>query len=282
MNRFLVFVIFICFQSTYAQDLLSMLESDDKEVQLTTSIFKDNRIVNAQSSKQTSKGEFKFLIQHRFGTLNSGFYNLWGIDFSNVRFGLDYGVSERLVFSLGRSSYSKQFDASVKLNIMRQSNSFPFVLSAYSSVFLIHPSESERNETNFDLLNKISFSNQLIFARKFSSNFSFVILPTHIHLNFFEPGTSADPLFIGVGGRYKVTKKVSVNGEYFYSLSTMTESHQNMLSVGVDIETGGHVFSLHLSNSRGMNEQAFLTQTTGQWLEGDIYFGFNISRVFSW
>ena len=282
MNRFLVFIIFICFQSTYAQDLLSMLESDDKEVQITTSIFKDNRIVNAQSSKQTSKGEFKFLIQHRFGTLNSGFYNLWGIDFSNVRFGLDYGVSERLVFSLGRSSYSKQFDASVKLNIMQQSNSFPFVLSAYSSVFLIHPSESERNETNFDLLNKISFSNQLIFARKFSSNFSLVILPTHIHLNFFEPGTSADPLFIGVGGRYKVTKKVSVNGEYFYSLSTMTESHQNMLSVGVDIETGGHVFSLHLSNSRGMNEQAFLTQTTGQWLEGDIYFGFNISRVFSW
>jgi hypothetical protein len=282
MNRFLVFIIFICFQSTYAQDLLSMLESDDKEVQLTTSIFKDNRIVNAQSSKQTSKGEFKFLIQHRFGTLNSGFYNLWGIDMSNVRFGLDYGVSERLAFSLGRSSYSKQFDASVKLNIMRQSNSFPFVLSAYSSVFLIHPTESERNETNFDLLNKISFSNQLIFARKFSSNFSFVILPTHIHLNSFESATSADPLFMGVGGRYKVTKKVSVNGEYFYALSTMTESHQNMLSVGVDIETGGHVFSLHLSNSRGMNEQAFLTQTTGQWLDGDIYFGFNISRVFSW
>ena len=282
MNRFLVFIIFICFQSTYAQDLLSMLESDDKEVQITTSIFKDNRIVNAQSSKQTSKGEFKFLIQHRFGTLNSGFYNLWGIDFSNVRFGLDYGVSERLVFSLGRSSYSKQFDASVKLNIMRQSNYFPFVLSAYSSVFLIHPSESERNETNFDLLNKISFSNQLIFARKFSSNFSFVILPTHIHLNSFESATSADPLFIGVGGRYKVTKKVSVNSEYFYALGTMTESHQNMLSVGVDIETGGHVFSLHLSNSRGMNEHAFLTQTTGQWLDGDIYFGFNISRVFSW
>lgn len=282
MNRFLVFIIFICFQSTYAQDLLSMLESDDKEVQLTTSIFKDNRIVNAQSSKQTSKGEFKFLIQHRFGTLNMGFYNLWGIDFSNVRFGLDYGVSERLALSLGRSSYSKQFDASVKWNILRQSNSFPFVLSAYSSVFLIHPSESKRDEPNYDLINQITFNNQLIIARKFTSDLSLVLLPTHIHLNEYLMGTSADPLFIGVGGRYKVTKKVSINGEYFYALSTMTESHQNMLSVGVDIETGGHVFSLHLSNSRGMNEQAFLTQTIGQWLEGDIYFGFNISRVFSW
>tara|TARA_B100001741_G_scaffold313849_1_gene322748 strand:+ start:29354 stop:30202 length:849 start_codon:yes stop_codon:yes gene_type:complete len=282
MNRFLVFVIFICFQSTYAQDLLSMLEIDDNEVQLTTSIFKDNRIVNAQSSKQTSKGEFKFLIQHRFGTLNSGFYSLWGIDNSHVRFGLDYGVSERLALALGRSSNGKQYDASAKLNILQQTNLCPLVLSTYSAIFFAHPSDNDRQQPDYDLLNQFSFSNQLIIARKFTSELSLVLLPTHIHLNRFFAGTSADPLFMGVGGRYKVTKKVSVNGEYFYALSPMTELHQNMLSVGVDIETGGHVFSLHLSNSRGMNEQAFLTQTTGQWLEGDIYFGFNISRVFSW
>ena len=280
MNRFLLFVIFIFFQPTYAQDLLSILESDDNEVQLTTSIFKDNRIVNAQSSKQTSKGEFKFLIQHRFGTLNSGFYNLWGIDNSHVRFGLDYGVSDRLAIALGRSSNDKQFDASAKFNFLQQTNSCPLVLSAYSAIFLAHPSENDRLQADYDLLNQLSFSNQLIIARKFNSDLSLVLLPTHIHLNRFSAGTTADPLFIGLAGRYKVTKKVSVNFEYFYTLSTMSESHQNMLSVGVDIETGGHVFSLHLSNSRGMNEHAFLTQTTGKWLEGDIYFGFNISRVF--
>ena len=282
MNRFSLFILFIFFQSSYAQDLMSMLEDDDKEVQLTSSIFKDNRIVNAQSSKQTSKGEFKFLIQHRFGTLNSGFYNLWGIDNSHVRFGLDYGVSERLAIAVGRSSNGKQFDASAKLNILQQTNSCPLVLSAYSAIFFAHPSENDRLQADYDLLNQFTFSNQLIIARKFTSDLSLVILPTHIHLNLYSAGTSADPLFIGAGGRYKVTKKISVNGEYFYALSTMTETHQNMLSVGVDIETGGHVFSLHLSNTRGMNEQAFLTQTTGQWLEGDIYFGFNISRVFSW
>jgi len=99
MNRFSLFILFIFFQSSYAQDLLSMLEDDDKEVQLTSSIFKDNRIVNAQSSKQTAKGEFKFLIQHRFGTLNSGFYNLWGIDNAVVRFSLDYGLSDRLAIA---------------------------------------------------------------------------------------------------------------------------------------------------------------------------------------
>ena len=130
MNRFLLFIVFIFFQTSYAQDLLSMLESDDKEVQLTTSIFKDNRIVNAQSSKQTSKGEFKFLIQHRFGTLNSGFYNLWGIDNAVVRFGLDYGLSDRLAVAFGRSSTYKQFAGSAKLNILQQTNLCPIVLSA--------------------------------------------------------------------------------------------------------------------------------------------------------
>ena len=156
MNRLSLLIIFIFFQSSYAQDLLSLLENDDNKVQSTTSIFKDNRIVNAQSSKQTSKGEFKFLIQHRFGTLNSGFYNLWGIDNSHVRFGLDYGVSERLAIAVGRSSNGKQFDASAKLNILQQTNSCPVVLSAYSAIFFAHPSENDRLQADYDLLNQFT------------------------------------------------------------------------------------------------------------------------------
>ena len=282
MNKLFLIALLCSFQFSIAQDLLSMLDDNDHQPKIITSIFKDNRIVNAQSSKQTSKGEFKFLIQHRFGTLNSGFYNLWGIDNSHVRFGLDYGLTDHIALALGRSSNNKEFDASAKVNVLKQTSSCPLVLSAYSALFLAHPSESERQEANYDLLNYFTFSNQLIIARKFSSNFSAVLLPTHVHLNRYNEGTSADPIFMGLGGRYKVSKKISVNGEYFYALSDMIENHQNMLSFGVDIETGGHVFSLHLSNSRGMNEQAFLTQTQGQWLEGDIYFGFNISRVFAW
>jgi hypothetical protein len=282
MNKYLLLIFLCSFQYSFAQDLLSILDEEDKGNSKVTSIFKDNRIVNAQSSKQTAQGEFKFLIQHRFGTLNSGFYNLWGMDNSYVRFGLDYGLSERIALALGRSSNNKQFDASVKASVLKQSNSCPIVLSVYSALFLAHPSESERQQVDYEILNQLTFSNQLIIARKFSSDFSAVLLPTHIHLNRFNEGTVADPLFIGIGGRYKVSKKISVNSEYFYALSDMLENHQNMLSVGVDIETGGHVFSLHLSNSRGMNEFAFLTQTQGEWLEGDIYFGFNISRVFAW
>lgn len=281
MNKSFIFLFLFCCQLVGAQDLLSLLE-DDSSPQLVTSIFKDSRVVNAQSSKQSAKGELKFLIQHRFGTLNSGFYNLWGIDNSHVRMGFDYGVSDRFMVSLGRSSYNKQYDFSVKGKIAQQTHQFPIVISMFSGFFVTHPKATDRQADNFDILNHFSFTNQLIIARKFSSNFSLVILPTHIHRNQVKHGEPFDPLFLGVGGRYKITKKVSINSEYFYSFDELSEAYHNMLSFGFDIETGGHVFSLHMSNSRGMNEPTFLTETTGDWLDGDIYFGFNISRVFAW
>ncbi len=282
MNKLILLILLVIAQFSFGQDLLSLLNDENTESKVISSLFKDSRVVNAQSSKQSSKGEFKFLIQHRFGTLNSGFYNLWGLDYSQVRMGLDYGISDRIAVSVGRSSTNKQYDASVKGKLLNQSEKSPVLLSVFSALFLAHPSESLRQQADYDFLNQLSFANQLIIARKFSSKFSAIVLPTHVHLNTFAFGTSADPLFLGLGGRYKLSKRVTVNGEYFYALSEMPLTHQNMLSLGFDIETGGHVFSLHLSNSRGMNEHVFLTQTSGDFLEGDIYFGFNISRVFEW
>jgi len=87
---------------------------------------------------------------------------------------------------------------------------------------------------------------------------------------------------IGAAARYKLSKRVSLNAEYFYVLpDQLLETFTNSLSLGFDIETGGHVFQLHLSNSTGMFERAFITETVGQWGDGDIHFGFNISRVFT-
>lgn len=282
MNKFFIVISFFCIPFLHAQDLMSMLDDKASLNQPINSVFKDSRVVNAQSTKQSSKGEFKFLVQHRFGTLNSGFYNLWGLDNSMVRMGLDYGISDRLMLSIGRSSATKQYDASIKAKIVQQTNQFPLIISFYSAAFIKHPSKSDMKEDDYDFLNQMSFANQLIIARKFSSNLSLILLPTHIHKNRVEFGQPSDPLFLGFGGRYKITKKVSVNGEYFYPLTEMTENYNKLLSLGFDVETGGHVFSLHLSNSRGMTEHTFLSETNGDWLNGDIYFGFNISRVFAW
>jgi hypothetical protein len=90
---------------------------------------------------------------------------------------------------------------------------------------------------------------------------------------------SHDRYSLGIGGRQKLTQRISLNAEYFYQLNE--RRNNNIFSLGFDIETGGHVFQLHLSNSPAMIDSEFITQTTGEWLKGDIYFGFNISRVFT-
>jgi hypothetical protein len=272
--RYLVFLFgFLSFQ-LYGQDLISLLDSPNPNP-VTFSIFKDSRIVNAQSCEQSSKGELKFLIQHRFGTINQGSYGLWGIDDAKVRFGFEYGLTDFLTISLGRSSDQKEYDTALKFAILNQTNSLPFTFSTYSAFFQKHPAENQLNRSNFRWSDYQSLSNQLIFSRKFSREFSFAFLPTHLYSYL-----SDSDLFLGFGGRYKLSNRVSVNGEYFYPFEDQLNL-PHYLALGFDIDTGGHVFSLHISNSRGMNERAFLTDYK-DWTEGNIYFGFNISRNFAW
>lgn len=278
MKKLLVILLLIS-ATAQAQDLMSLL-GDEAVNSITKSTFKDSRIVNAQSNEQAAKGELKFMVQHRFGTLNSGGYNLWGLDNSKIRLGFEYGLHERLAIGFGRSSSQKEFDFSVKGKVLQQSTEMPVSVSVYSAIFFQHPPPTVREQSGFDMSDQFNFSNQIILTKKVNRKLSLAVLPTHLHL--VSEGEANDPLFMGMGGRYKLRKRVSINGEYFYGLSQMSEAHTNVLSLGFDIETGGHIFSLHLSNSRGMNERAFLLDTTGDWVDGDIYFGFNISRVFSW
>lgn len=274
MKIFTFLFLFFAALNLQSQDLLSLLDSDNANKE-AKSIFKDSRIINAQSSKLSSKGELKFLIQHRFGTINQGLYTLYGIDDAKVRFGFEYGLYDNVTLSFGRSSSLKQYDLGAKTNFLKQSNKTPITLTFYSAFFLIHPSDFSRDRLDFLWSNYQSFTNQLIISRKFSSKLSLALLPTHLYLVNRAP---ASTMYFGLGGRYKISNRVSFNGEYFYNFRDEFNALQ-YVALGFDIETGGHVFSLHLSNSRGMNEHAFLTETM-DWTEGNIYFGFNISRVF--
>ena len=80
----------------------------------------------------------------------------------------------------------------------------------------------------------------------------------------------------------KLTKRISFNVDYYYVVNQNEERTDlyNPLSIGFDIETGGHVFQLHFTNAVGMNERAFLSETTNDWGQGDVQFGFNIYRAF--
>lgn len=282
MKKLLVVIcLFLSFLSSAQDNLLNMLKDDDHPIQISY-LFKGTKVVNGQSVETPAKGVLQFNIQHRFGPINSGSYNLYGLDFSQVRLSLDYGINNWISAGIARSSSLKTIDASSKIIFKHQvRNGFPVKIVSHSAVyFKQHPGNLPAIFTN-----QLSFSNQMLIARKISRNLTIQLSPTLVHYNLVEnvapsiKHESNDKYSIGFSGRYKVTKRVSLNSEYFYQLNN--KLNNNVLSLGFDIETGGHIFQLHLSNSPAMIDPEFITQTIGSWFNGDIYFGFNISRVFT-
>lgn len=282
MRKFLVFIFLSLSHFSWAQDdLLSLL--DDQEVnQEVYGTFKATRVINGQSIEMPAKSVLQFVVEHRFGTINSGAYELWGLDQASTRISFEYGVSESIAVGVARNSFQKTFEVSVKNRIIRQKWSGGSMLSigSYHAAFVNSLRWINPERENF-FESRLSYVHQLILARKFNQKFSLQMSPTIVHRNLVETNSMNNTYAaLGMGARYKLTKRVSLNGEYFYQFERPEEDFVNSLSIGFDIETGGHVFQLHITNSQGMFERAFIGETTGKWSDGDIYFGFNISRVF--
>lgn len=275
----------------HAQSLLDMLEEEEPEtVEYATATFKTTRVINGHSVETNGKGSLQYVIAHRFGRLNSGINDFFGLDNSTIRMEFVYGITDRLDVGVGRSSFQNLYDGFVKYKVLRQSSgakSFPFTATLQANVAIFTGPFPDPSRENF-FSSRMFYTYQAHIARKFTDGFSMQISPTLIHRNLVAtPEDANDVVLIGIGARQKITKSLSINAEYFYTLPNQIvsdvngEAQQDALSVGIDLETGGHVFQLHFTNSRGMAEKAFATETSGDWLDGDIHFGFNISRVFA-
>jgi len=272
--------------SAQDDDLLSLLGDTEADVtNYTTASFKTSRVINLHSLENVAAGVLDFKISHRFGFINGGISELFGLDQSSIRFGFDYGVSDRLMLGFGRSSFEKTYDGLVKYKILRQSTgakTMPITLAVFASAAvktLPFPDPEKINPGN----SRLFYTTQLIIGRKFSESFSLQLSPTYIHRNLVATVDEAHGVkALGIGGRIKLNKRVALNTEYILVPGgQLAEDFKNSLSIGFDIETGGHVFQLHFSNSTSMIEKGFITETTGNWFDGDIHFGFNISRVFT-
>jgi hypothetical protein len=280
------------FSSLIAQDidLSKMLDDETKKedkdkTEKVYSTFKSTRLINGHSVENTYKGVLDLRISHRFGTLNKGLYEFFGLDNATMRWGLDYGINDRLMVGFGRSSFQKQYDAFFKYKLLWQSkgkHKMPVSLNIVSSAMVQTMKWDDPNRQNY-FTSRLYFAHQIIVGRKFSENFSLQLMPTLVHYNLVKKTSDPnDIVAIGIGGRQKITKRISINAEYYYQLPGYKfDGSKNSLSVGFDIETGGHVFQLHFTNSTGMTERTFIGETTGEWGKGDILFGFNISRVFT-
>jgi hypothetical protein len=283
------FLCLLIVTSALAQkDLMDILnDKTTQEINYTTATFKSTRVMNGHSIEKMPPGQLDFRISHRFGTLNSGPYEFFGLDQSSVHFGLEYGILKWLMAGIGRGTYEKIYDGFCKFTILRQSSGarlMPVSVSALSSVAITSVKWSDPDRTNY-FSSRLSYVQQLLIARKVNQSFSVQIAPTFVHRNLVATEFDPNDLYaIGAGGRMKLTSRISFNAEYYYTInrgSYMSQTVYDPLSVGFDIETGGHVFQLIFTNSLAMIEKGFIGETTGSWTKGDIHFGFNISRVFT-
>jgi hypothetical protein len=278
-------------QHAHAQDdLLQLLGEEEAEPVYTTASFKTTRVINGHSLENTAHGVLDFRIGHRFGFVNGGINEFFGLDGATVRLGLDYGLTDRLMIGIGRSSFQKTVDGFVKYKILRQCDevcTMPVTLSlvAASSITTLRSTDLpwyDPMRTDY-FSHRMGYSYQLIVGRKFSENFTAQLNPGVVHRNLVATADDPNDVWHMSGAaRMKLTRRVAINAEYFYVLpDQLPEVIRNSFSIGFDIETGGHVFQLHFTNSTAMFERGFITETTGNWLDGDIHFGFNISRVFT-
>lgn len=273
-------------QGVLAQDLLDALEDElkkEKKPDYVTATFKATRLTNGHTIETLGAGVLDVRISHRFGYLNTGIEELFGLDQATTRLALEYGVTNRLMVGFGRSSYQKELDGFAKYKFIRQATGgSPVTASAFSSAMMNTSAYSDPARENY-FSSRMSYAFQFLVARKFSESFSFQLMPSMVHYNLApSPNVNNNVYALGAGGRIKLSRRISLNAEYYYQIpETQYTGTTNALALGFDIETGGHVFQLYFTNATGMNERAFITETTGDFFKGDIHFGFHVSRVFS-
>ncbi|WP_299672275.1 DUF5777 family beta-barrel protein [uncultured Polaribacter sp.] len=283
-NRLLTtFIIFFSLQLS-SQDLLDVLDAETSETEnVVTATFKGTRIVNGHSIENRKDKELEFIISHRFGRVNTGFEELFGLDQSNIRFSFEYGLTDNLTAGLGRSSFEKTYDGFLKYSLLKQrtgANSFPFAVSLFGSIAAKSQKAIAGNERSF--AESLFYVGQVLVAKKLNSSVSIQLTPTYVHRNLTAIAADPHDIFaLGFGTRVKLNKRVSLNAEYYQQFNKLESINaRNSLAFGVDIETGGHVFQIILSNAITMIEKGFITETTGNFFGGDIHLGFNLSRTF--
>lgn len=291
-----------------AQDLLSMLDSSaatKPKSEKVFATFKTTKVINAQSTETVKKRTLDFRITHRFGNIGEesggGVHTLYGWDnIADVRFSFDYGITDNIQIGIGRSKRQENLDATFKWRFLEQTtdNKIPLSLALYTNAAFTPMDKtafySGTINVKEDFSHRFSYVSQLIIARKFNRAISIALLPTYQHRNFVRGLINTknnkqedNAIFsLGIAARVKVSQRVAILLDYFHNFSDYrndnpTIPYYNPLALGVEIDTGGHIFHLNLTNASGILENDFIPNTNDTWTKGGFKFGFNISRVFN-
>jgi hypothetical protein len=284
-------ILFSALCSNAQDDLLKELESSQaKDTDYAFQTFKGTRLVNGHTVETKGAGNLEFIFAHRFGSINGGAYEMFGLDEAYVRLGLDYGITDNVSVSIGRNSADKIMDGYVKWKALRQSKgarNFPVTVTVLGgTAYSLDPKRKEE-PVGFKAVDRLAYVGQLLIARKFTTNLSLQLMPTLVHKNAVSKVyEDNDQVAVGFGGRLKLTKSVALTCEYYYRVNPTDNDkfpelkRYNPIGFGIDIETGGHVFQLIVTNTTSLTERTFITETDGNVGDGNIHLGFNVTRTF--
>ena len=280
MKRFLLIACLLGGYFAQAQDdLLNELDSTQVVDTYASAAFKGLQVVTLQTTKMPAAKEWYVVVSHRFGSVENGFDTFFGLDNATTKLGAIYGVTDWLSASVSRHTLLKMYEGSLKYRLARQSADFPVDIAGYSTIDINSFVEKE-DYPKLEFADRLIFVHQLLISRKINEALSLEVVPSFVHKNLHEPTIENDNQFaLGAGGRVKLTKRMSLNLEYAYNFDK-PDYYKNPLSVGLDIETGGHIFQMVFTSSQAMTESGYLTTAAGDWGKGDFFFGFNLYRVF--
>ncbi|MCC6691141.1 MAG: hypothetical protein IT235_06365 [Bacteroidia bacterium] len=279
---------------SFAQDLMSILDSVQKPAghEKVFATFKDSKVINAQSTETVKKRCLDFNISHRFGSMGvesgGGPHTLYGWDaISDVRFSFDYGITDNITIGIARNKRLENIDGTLKWRFLEQTadNHIPVSVAFYgnSAITPMAKSSFYLGTVNVSpkITDRIAYVSQLIIARKFTRYFSFEILPTYQHRNFVKAlvnsyngkEESNDLFALGAAMRLKLTRRMAILIDYFHVFSDYRKNnpvtpYYDPLAVGIEIETGGHVFHINVTNALGIIENDFIPNTTDSWTKG--------------
>jgi hypothetical protein len=283
MKKFLTTLFLLFTVLLFSQDdLLSEIDTATETPLYASAVFKGLKVINFESTKLVAKGGFNFIVSHRFGTVKNGFQNLFGLDEAVTHLNFVYGLSDHINISASRSSNQKIYEVASKFRLVnQQAGKMPFTVVGYTSL-LANTALDTDNLPKLEFKHRLSYVAQLLVSRKMNKNLSLILSPTFFHDNYLTDDFQENSQYgVGFGGRYKLGKRWSLNTEYGVHLNRSKNSlYKNPFSVGVDLETGGHVFQLLFTNSQSMNTNGVFGTSTGEWGESDVYFGFNLARSF--
>lgn len=279
-----ILILSACFLKIQAQEksMLDELNDSSHQTQKISGAFKSTRVINAHSTEMLGKGDLDVRILHRFGMVNQGVKQLFGLDQASMRMGADYGITKNIMVGLGRSTFRKELDAFAKFRILQQAKGYKAMpVSLLAAVGATIWTEQSFDSIKPGIDDRTTYYLQLIIGKKITSAISLQLSPIVLHSSRVDNvGTNNTAVALGGGGRIKFSKRMAFTFDYHHILGPKVAGYQSPLSAGIDIETGGHVFQLHFSNAVGMNERAYIAQTTDKFFKGHIRFGFNLSRLF--